>query len=107
MVAAPASDKKRIAAEAFSAFQKAVTDQGLSLDEYIATLRWRRTIRKSATRYANVFRFRPTSCLAEMPLAVVPGKTHTRRHFDDRIAGPSALPVRGIAGIRLQPGRRS
>jgi hypothetical protein len=28
MVAAPASDKKRIAAEAFSAFQKAVTDQG-------------------------------------------------------------------------------
>ena len=30
MVAASASDKKRIAAEAFSAFQKAVTDQGLS-----------------------------------------------------------------------------
>jgi Domain of unknown function (DUF4168) len=38
MVAAPASDKKRIAAEAFSAFQKAVTDQGLSLDEYISIL---------------------------------------------------------------------
>jgi hypothetical protein len=36
--AAPASDKKRIAAEAFSAFQKAVTDQGLSLDEYISIL---------------------------------------------------------------------
>ena len=34
----PASDKKRIAAEAFSAFQKAVTDQGLSLDEYISIL---------------------------------------------------------------------
>ena len=31
MVAASASDKKRIAAEAFSAFQKAVTDQGLSV----------------------------------------------------------------------------
>ena len=38
MVAAPTSDKKRIAAEAFSAFQKAVTDQGLSLDEYISIL---------------------------------------------------------------------
>ena len=38
MVAAPASDKKRIAAEAFSAFQNAVTDQGLSLDEYISIL---------------------------------------------------------------------
>jgi len=36
MVAAPASDKKRIAAEAFSAFQKAVTDQGLSVNEYIS-----------------------------------------------------------------------
>ena len=78
MVAAPASDKKRIAAEAFSAFQKAVTDQGLSLDEYISILEVARTIRKSATRYANVFRFRPTSCLAEMPLAVVPGENaHT------------------------------
>jgi Domain of unknown function (DUF4168) len=38
MVAAPASDKKRIAAEAFSAFEKAVTDQGLSVDEYISIL---------------------------------------------------------------------
>jgi hypothetical protein len=38
MVAAPASDKKRIAAEAFSAFQKAVTDQGLSVNEYISIL---------------------------------------------------------------------
>ena len=38
MVAAPASDKKRIAAEALSAFQKAVTDQGLSVNEYISIL---------------------------------------------------------------------
>ena len=38
MVAAAASDKKRIAAEAFSAFQKAVTDQGLSVNEYISIL---------------------------------------------------------------------
>ena len=39
MVAAPtASDKKRIAAEAFSAFQKAVTDQGLSVNEYMSIL---------------------------------------------------------------------
>jgi hypothetical protein len=38
MMAAPASDKKRIAAEAFSAFQKAVTDQGLSVNEYISIL---------------------------------------------------------------------
>ena len=38
MVAAPDSDKKRIAAEAFSAFQKAVTDQGLSVNEYISIL---------------------------------------------------------------------
>ena len=37
MVAAPASDKKRIAAEA-RAFQKAVTDQGLSVNEYILIL---------------------------------------------------------------------
>jgi hypothetical protein len=35
---APASDKKRIAAEAFSAFQKAVTDQGLSVNEYMSIL---------------------------------------------------------------------
>jgi hypothetical protein len=38
MIAAPVSDKKRIAAEAFSAFEKAVTDQGLSVDEYISIL---------------------------------------------------------------------
>ena len=73
MVAASASDKKRIAAEAFSAFQKAVTDQGLSVISIL-----RRTIQKLATRYASVFRLRPTSCLAEMRQAVVPGENaHT------------------------------
>ena len=60
MVAAPTSDKKPIAAEAFSAFQKAVTDQGLSVNEYNLDSRggaersrsWRQDIRH---------RLRPTS----------------------------------------------
>ena len=35
---APQADKERIAAEAINAFSKAVTDQGLSIDEYNSIL---------------------------------------------------------------------
>jgi hypothetical protein len=35
---APPADKERIAAEAINAFSKAVTDQGLSIDEYNSIL---------------------------------------------------------------------
>ena len=35
---APQADKERIAAEAITAFSKAVTDQGLSIDEYNSIL---------------------------------------------------------------------
>jgi hypothetical protein len=35
---APPADKERIAAEAITAFSKAVTDQGLSIDEYNSIL---------------------------------------------------------------------
>jgi Domain of unknown function (DUF4168) len=38
IAAAPPSDRERIATEAFSAFAKAVTDQGLSVDEYVSIL---------------------------------------------------------------------
>ena len=84
MVAAPASDKKRIAAEAFSAFQKAVTDQGLSVNEYILILE----VAQNDPEVGDKIRQRlPTS-----PIAVWPkcgrlwslGKTRTRRHSDDR-----------------------
>jgi hypothetical protein len=38
IAAAPASDRERIAAEAIGALSKAVTDQGLSIDEYNSIL---------------------------------------------------------------------
>lgn len=38
IAAAPPSDKERIAEEAFSALSKAVTDQGLSVEEYTSIL---------------------------------------------------------------------
>ena len=38
IAAAPPSDKERIAEEAINALAKAVTDQGLSVDEYTAIL---------------------------------------------------------------------
>ena len=38
IVAAPPSDRERIATEALSALEKAVTDQGLSVDEYVSIL---------------------------------------------------------------------
>jgi hypothetical protein len=38
IAAAPASDRERIAAEAIGALSKAVTDQGLSVDEYNSIL---------------------------------------------------------------------